>query len=586
MKQLLFFSIAVLLFGICYSQPGTLDVTFGNNGFVADNGFSIHNAVAQQTNGKLVSAGGYNDSNFNAKGNIARFQLDGTLDSSFGTNGFLFGNVSCFDMVLQPDDKILVIGIVYDGINPNSYAVGRYQPDGKVDSSFGENGVARIPSTNDQTQFNRIALAPDSSIIVAGSATPSSSLCHISSNGVFDSKFGGTGRVLNTIVGFNARIAVQKDGKILLTGNTFGGGYYEQDFALSRYNPDGSLDETFGSGGTVVTQGFPGVNGHDQPGDIVVQADGRIVMGGYSTGSDYIGHMAILRYNPDGTLDNSFGTKGKTFVLFENEGSAVATLLPQSDGKILLSGNAYNYALSRGYLALSRLNDDGSIDSSFAVNGKQTTAFGEGDAGTTCALLQADGKIVQGGSYFNEALGSDSYLLARYNNDISRRQQIITRIRRWLQHHGITWQGDNNVRYYTVQKSTDGGITYQPVAKLYNAHQSSLSYEEATANDNALYRVAATAKDGGRSLSNSIAIGSEAAIKLFPNPVRNTLQIQGLSTDSKTNITVTDFSGNVRTSTTANGGSVSINASTLKPGNYLLKVQSGGNITTHPFVKE
>ena len=156
------------LFIIAHAQPGTLDPTFGNKGLVADNGISIHNAVVQLKDGKLITAGGYNDSNFNAKGNLARFLPDGTLDSSFGKNGFAIVSVSYYDMILQSDDKIVTVGIFNDGIHPSSYAVGRYYPDATADSSFGENGIAIIPSTNDRTQYNRLALAPDGSIVVAG----------------------------------------------------------------------------------------------------------------------------------------------------------------------------------------------------------------------------------------------------------------------------------------------------------------------------------------------------------------------------------------------------------------------------------
>ncbi len=89
-----------------------------------------------------------------------------------------------------------------------------------------------------------------------------------------------------------------------------------------------------------------------------------------------------------------------------------------------------------------------------------------------------------------------------------------------------------------------------------------------------------------RSLSNSLLLSDAAAIKIFPNPVQSTLQIQGLPTDSKSLITIADLSGNVRTSTTATGSNASVSTSSLKPGTYLLKVQSSKRITTQTFIKE
>ncbi len=163
---------------------------------------------------------------------------------------------------------------------------------------------------------------------------------------------------------------------------------------------------------------------------------------------------------------------------------------------------------------------------------------------------------------------------------------IAIKVKRWLQHQGITWVADNGVRYYTVQRSVDGGVTYQPVVRLYYNHQSFLTYEDAAATDNTTYRVAVVAKDGSRSFSNPVAIGNEEAVKVFPNPVHSTLQLQGLPANTKTNISITDFNGSVRTSATGSGGSLSINTAALKPGNYLLKVQSRNTTTTQAFVKE
>ncbi len=596
MRSLLCLMITVLTTASAFSQPGTLDISFGDKGFVSDNNtsLSVHAAVVQQPDGKLLTAGGYLDADFNRKGNIMRFLSDGTIDSTFGNNGYAsIGDLAAgaYDIALQPEGKIVIVGSLTLQDGGHSF-VARFQTNGFLDSSFGENGLTLIPNTHINDAYLRLALEPDGKIIIAGPGVTDdrqtfySIISRMSANGAFDNSFGDKGRVLNyTNLAeiYETGLAIQKDGKILLAGHTLGVGDDGEDYVLSRYNPDGTLDDGFGNHSNVITQGVQGLNGHDAPGGITVQPDGKIVVGGTTSGYNFIIYAAALRYNANGTLDETFGNEGRTLVAFDGKRAQTYAVLLQPDGKIILSGSAGN-TTERDF-TLCRLNSDGTPDSSFATDGKQLTAFDQ-YATAYCATLQTDGKIVQGGSYENDERGYESHLLARYNNDISRRQIIVTRIKRWLQHHGITWQGDNNVRYYTVQRSMDGGITYQPLARLYNSRQSALSYEEAIVANNALYRVAATAKDGSRSVSNSLLLSNDASVKLFPNPVRSTLQVQGLPTDNKTNITVTDFSGNVRTSTTASGGTVSINVSTLKPGNYLLKVQSGGSTTTQTFVKE
>ncbi len=207
---------------------------------------------------------------------------------------------------------------------------------------------------------------------------------------------------------FGYAIAVQSDGKILVAGDSNIGG--SDDFALTRYNSDGSLDITFGGGDGILTTDFSGNN--DTARSIVVQSDGKILLGGQSdNGSNE--DFAAARYNSDGTLDTTFGG-GDGLVTTDfgggyDYGKGIAV---QSDGKILLGGQSNG---SNSDFALVRYNSDGSLDTSFDGDGIVTTDFGgSGDYGRSVAV-QSDGKILMGGE--SDINGNDDFAVVRYNSD-------------------------------------------------------------------------------------------------------------------------------------------------------------------------
>ncbi len=589
MKRIIYLIVLFSPFFV-YAQPGTLDKSFGDTGLVLDKQAQGYlNSINMQRDGKIIAAGvgGYNNNTKPFR--LARYNTDGSRDSSFGNNGFAGGNElsQILGVAIQPDDAIIAFGSLI-----SEARIARYKKNGSIDSSFGTNGIVVVNIGKTDVPAD-IALQPDGRIVLGGYIINADNearqffLLRYLPDGSLDKTFAdggmkivGTANGMKGLATLNA-IALQKDGKIVVTTS-------DDKPYVYRFNEDGSTDTQFGSNGRAFFQNAVDRIVNFAASKIAVQEDGKIVGGGISgTFNMQHSYISAACINADGGIDSGFGKSGLQYTTFEKYESEGTGLLLQTDGKIIITGRTYDRNQTFSYPSLIRLYSDGALDSTFGAYGQTVTEF-NGFTVIQGALLQKDNKIVLGGNSFisDSPDGADYFLLARYNNDISRRQMIVTRIKSWLQHHGITWQADNNVRYYTVQKSVDGGITYQPVAKLYNNHQSALTYEEATTNSNALYRVAATAKDGSRSLSNSLLLSNESNVKLFPNPVRSTFQLQGLPTDSKTSITVTDFSGNVRTTITTTGTNASINASSLRPGNYLLKVQSGNTTTTHPFVKE
>jgi uncharacterized delta-60 repeat protein len=208
------------------------------------------------------------------------------------------------------------------------------------------------------------------------------------SPGALDGTFGNAGMVTTQTgtgdyYGAANSVMVQPDGKIVLAGLERSAGY-----AVVRYNPDGSLDPSFGSGGKVTTSGGFGYSA-------ALQRDGKIIVAGY--GGTTQQSFSLARFNSNGSLDSSFGNGGKvtTPILSSAIGLSVAL---QPDGKIVEAGLAADPQSGNPaeYIALARYNTNGSLDSAFGTGGKLTTAIGTNDVAASVAIQQ-DGKLVVGG---------------------------------------------------------------------------------------------------------------------------------------------------------------------------------------------
>ena len=214
-------------------------------------------------------------------------------------------------------------------------------------------------------------------------------------------------------------IALQPDGKLVVAGhallNATG-----NDFALARYNTDGSLDAAFGAGGIVRTDFF-GLT--DQAGGVAIQPDGKIIAGGGATigfiGNSADSAFALARYNPDGSLDASFGEGGATFTDFNGLGDRILWAALQPDGKVVVAGVAFS-PTSDADFALARYSADGKLDPTFSGDGKVTTDFGRNfeDYGYSVAIAP-DGKIVAAGWATNgpDIGGKTDTAVARYRPD-------------------------------------------------------------------------------------------------------------------------------------------------------------------------
>ena len=347
-----------------YNPDGSFDADFGGGDgrVTTDIGYSYEraHAVALQSNGKIVVIGTTWDGSGSQWGHfsLVRYNLDGALDLSFGggdgivvTENLGTGWVTANAVAIQADGKILVAGMsdyfLYDF---PELTVIRYNPDGSLDLPFGVGGKAKLPwgpgpfggfaPAVEEATF--VAIQPDGKIIAAGYSygfSDFSALVRLDSNGSPDGTFGGGDGVVVTDIGPGADIArsaaIQSDGKMVTGGSSYNGS--NNDFALVRYNPGGSLDTTFGSAGVVTTHIG---SGNDSISSAVIQPDGKIVAAGHSdNGSN--NDFALVRYNPNGSLDTTFGGgDGKATVDFGSSNDYANGMALDGQGRAVVVGES------------------------------------------------------------------------------------------------------------------------------------------------------------------------------------------------------------------------------------------------------
>jgi uncharacterized delta-60 repeat protein len=198
-------------------------------------------------------------------------------------------------------------------------------------------------------------------------------------------------------------VVVQPDGKLVVAGSAFNGSNF--DFALTRYNSDGTLDTSFGSGGKVIT---PIGSNADTAYSVVMQPDGKLVVAGSAfNGSNF--DFALTRYSSDGTLDTSFGSGGRVITAIGSGNDEGYSVVVQPDGKLVVAGSTFNG--SNFDFALTRYNANGTLDTSFGSGGRVMTAIGSGDDEGYSVVMQPDGKIVVVGQ------ANDNFAIVRYLGD-------------------------------------------------------------------------------------------------------------------------------------------------------------------------
>lgn len=397
----------------------------------------------------------------------------GKLDSSFGQGGKVitsFGNLVPggqvdgvpFAALQQSDGKIVVVGQI--GVLPNlaTEAIGlvRYLPNGSLDLTFGNGGVALTAFDNFISYGYSLALMPDGRIVVAGEEQSNDGtfdrfgVARFNPNGTLDRTLGGTGMVTTELFAAPQpgvreaafAVIVQTDGKIVAGGSARNGGRFQPTFtALARYNLDGSLDTTFGNGGKVMTTAVPGPaqslallsNGHILAAagtkSAEFSANGVLqntVVGGAITTTSRGGSetfeaddkflqiqsfavtlrthiIEVVKFEAAGGVDSSFNNPPFNYGGSTGSGGGANAIVMQADGKSVVGG------ATAGLFGIARLNEDGSLDQTFGASGTVTTAF-PSTAGVSAITMQSDGKVVAVGIVLDSTTGIASFALARY----------------------------------------------------------------------------------------------------------------------------------------------------------------------------
>ena len=366
-------------------------------------------AIAIQTTGEIIVAG-YSDSDFA----LARYTTEGVLDPNFGTDGKVITDIgtetldSATSVAIQLDGKIVVAG-VSDNIGGTNadFALARYTAEGVLDSGFSGDGIVTtdigIGSLDSATS---VAIQSDGKIVVAGYSSSGTdndfALTRYTVAGALDTTFGTNGKVITPIGMGNDvaySVAIQSKGNIVVAGYS-NSGIDDDDFALASYTPLGAPDPTFGMNGKVTT---PIGAGNDVAYSVAIQPlDGKIVVAG-SSDNDF----ALVRYETDGNLDNTFDADGLvTTAIGASDDSAYSVAI--QDGKIVAAGVS-SKAASNDF-ALTRYNANGGLDTSFGAGGKVTTAIGAGSVAYAVAIQ--GGKIVAAG--VSAGVAGDDFALVRY----------------------------------------------------------------------------------------------------------------------------------------------------------------------------
>jgi uncharacterized delta-60 repeat protein len=417
--------VAIALFNAreVYLQAGSLDPDFGKGGWVHTDfgGKDQANAVAIQSDGRILVGGQTNGINGGYDFALIRYLPNGDPDPDFGTLGKMtwdFGSAQEnieFINVLS-DEKIIIGG--WTESSPNSLGILiRLNPDGSPDMGFGQQGILRYRYGRSTGPLS-LAVQEDGKYLVSGiTVVDSFDLDWIISrfypDGTIDSSFNHTGhRYFKFLTRENIPFSmmIQDDHKIFMTGCA--GVTSKTNFAFLRLNEDGSLDQSFGNGGSLQTD-FQ--NNQDVAYTSIRLNDGRYIVSGTSKDSITNLDFALAMYKADGTLDPGFGLGGKMTYDLKGPVDDGLYMIQQPDGKLLVCG--LSLLLGHNSFVIVRFNPDGSIDQSFGKKG--VAAF---DAGSIIAyntpsfLMQKDGKLVMVANYKDGT--NINFLTMRFLNDI------------------------------------------------------------------------------------------------------------------------------------------------------------------------
>ncbi|TAN47255.1 MAG: hypothetical protein EPN21_18120 [Methylococcaceae bacterium] len=365
-----------------YNSNGSLDTTFSGDGKLTATAVMTIGSVTLLSDGKFLAAGTSGDDFM-----LARYNSNGALDTDFSSDGKSTADLYAGNgrsLTVQVDGKVVVAGASYNNVY---FAVARFNSDGSLDTSFDSDGINPYAFSGGA---NSVALQPDGKVVLGGWYGSDFAVVRYNRDGSVDNSFAGDGGTSTDMGGTDvvSSVNVLSSGKVLAAGTSNG------DFAVARYNIDGSLDTSFDGDGKLITD----LGGTETLSSILMLSNGKFIAAGTDANHD----MVLIRYNSDGSLDTSFSGDGKvtTDLGGWEWGNSVAL---QADGKILLAG------ASDTDFALARYNSNGSLDSTF--NGTATAANHEPTGTVTISGNPVVGQTLRASDTLADAdgLGAISY---------------------------------------------------------------------------------------------------------------------------------------------------------------------------------
>ncbi|MEO6392991.1 MAG: delta-60 repeat domain-containing protein [Pyrinomonadaceae bacterium] len=335
------------------------------------------------------------------------FDLDGMVTTDIGNQTA----DEAHDIVVQPDGKLVVAGEA--GASEWNFAVVRYLANGSLDQTFASGGIARVDFADRVDLASGVALQSNGKIVVVGStcvlndnSTCNFALTRLNPNGTRDLTFGGFGQLGRVTTDFGGdldearKVNLQTDGRIVVVGRSLTSN--GMVFAVARYNSDGTLDASFGGDGRATFA----VGSFADAYDLAIQPDGKIIVVGGGEGN-----FRAIRINLNGTIDSSFGPRGKVSIDFSGKLDIASSVAIQSDGKIVIGGAAQPAVGNFFEAALVRLNANGTLDSSFDGDGRFTQDFTPGNDSITDLEVESTFGTV---TFVANSDSPGTYILAAY----------------------------------------------------------------------------------------------------------------------------------------------------------------------------
>ena len=401
---------------IGFTSEGAQETNFGTDGSVIFHGIAdvqIHDVILQ-SDSKILVAGHTSGAMFDDI-YLARYESDGSLDLAFGEDGIVVTSFSASDdhacaLALQSDGKILVTGFSYDADNHNyEMIIVRYTDTGQIDLSFGDEGKTSFDNLGYSWFIEDIVFDSSGMILVAGrqyiGGDSDIGVVRFTQDGVLDKSV-----VINEPnpgIFSGESFVIDEDDNLFIVGYYREEYYYDADIALVRLTSDLELDPSFGLSGTGIVK--TDLSGSDDFGQAMMfQDETKLIVAGYTeneNGTDFV----LLRYDLSGILDTAFGTNGYVVTSVRSGDDQARDMVFSSDGRIVVAGQSNDG--DHDEIAMVRYYPNGTLDSTFGINGIVTTTVGQGSAGEALVLQEDNNFVVAG--YSTDGL-HNNIALVRY----------------------------------------------------------------------------------------------------------------------------------------------------------------------------